>query len=317
MSKIAKPGVYDGISNADYHKQLTPTPSISAGMAVDLMDTCPRKLWNGCYLNPDLQREEKTAFDLGTAAHLALLEPGEWNARTVIIDAADYKKPSNQDLRDDAYLAGKTPLLPKHVDQIMGLRKAVLADPIAGPAFEGGHSEQTVVCRDRKTGVYLKCRPDKRANDWSWIADIKTTTTANPRALRAKAFEDGWGQRAEWYMDVVEEAAGVRPTEFFFIVAEIKAPHLITVCRFKPQLGDKPAALGWASMMNRKAIDVFAECVAANKWPSYTDRVVDLEFPNWAEYRLQERCDAGDFAPRYSAAIAARAAEFHQPLGAG
>lgn len=314
---ITSPGVYDHISNATYHGQLTPEPSISASMAVTLISACPRKLWNGCYLNPEFEREEKTTFDLGTAGHLALLEPADWESRTVIIDAADYKKQASQEARDAAYLAGKIPLLPKHVDQIMGLRKAVLADPIAGPAFTGGNFEQTVVCRDRKAGVYLKCRPDKRASDWSWIADLKTTTTANPRALRAKAFDDGWAQRAEWYMDVVECATGIRPAEFFFIVAEVKPPHLVTVCRFKPVLGDKPAALQWASMMNRKAIDVFAHCVATNEWPSYTDRVFDLEFPTYAEYRLQERCDAGDFATdKPSAAILRRAAEFQRPNGA-
>lgn len=314
-----KPGVHDGISNAAYHGQLTPKPSISASMAVTLMEHCPLKLWSGCYLNPDYEREEKTTWDLGTAGHLALLEPSEWAARTVIIDAADYKKPANQDLRDAAYLAGKTPLLPKHVDQIMGLRKSVLADPIAGPAFATGTGrefEQTIICRDRKTGVYLKCRPDVRAADWSWVADLKTTTNANPRALKAKAFDDGWAQRAEWYMDVIEGATGIRPAEFFFIVPEVKPPHIVTVCRFKPELGDKPAALQWASMMNRKAIDVFAECVATNRWPGYTDRVVDLEYPNWAEYRLQERCDAGDFAISKPTATARRAADnFHKPLG--
>lgn len=317
MKMIDKPGVYDGISNADYHAQLTPTPSISSSMAVTLMEDCPRKLWHGCYLNPDFEREEKTTFDLGTAGHLALLEPDDWALRTVIIEGFDdYKKAAAKDARDEAYAAGKTPLLTKYVEQIMGLRSAVLADPVAGPAFAHGPSEQTIVSRDKQTGTFLKCRPDKRADDWSWIADLKCTTSANPRDLRTKAFNSAWFQRVSWYLDVVQGATGTRPAEYFFIVAEVKPPHLVTVCRFKPKLGDDPGAVAWGSRMNRKAIDLFAECVAANNWPSYTNRVVDLEFPTWAEYRLQERDDAGDFTTRPTTAARANAAKFHQPIGA-
>lgn len=316
--KISAPGVYDGISNAVYHGQLTPTPSISASMAVTIMDDCPRKLWHGCYLNSDFEREEKKTFDLGTAGHLALLEPAEWKARIVVVDADAWTTKIARTARDDAYAAGKTPLLPKNVEQIDGLRAAVLADPIAGPAFTRGPSEQTIVCRDRQTGVYLKCRPDKRAPDWSWIADLKCTTSANPRDLRAKAFESAWFQRVPWYFDVVQGATGIRPAEYFFIVAEVKPPHLVTVCRFAPRVGDNPAEVAWGSRMNRKAIDLFAECVAANKWPGYTDRVVDLKFPTYAEYRLQERDDAGDFTtkPKPTGAAFVRAAEFHRPIGA-
>lgn len=314
---IEAPGVFQNIPQAEYHLQLTPTPSMSASMAVEILEGCPRTLWQDSYLNPDYERAEKRQYDLGTAGHLALLEPDEWSARVAVIDAADYRTKAAQEARDAAYLAGKTPLLPKHVDDVMGLRAAVLADPIAGKAFVGGKSEQTVVWRDRKTGIWLKCRPDKAPDDWSWLADLKTTTCTHPRALKKKAHEMGWAQQAEWYLDGVEAVTGIRPEHFYFVCAEIKPPHLVTVCRYRPRLGEKPRGLEWAEMMNRKAIDLFAACVETNDWPSYTSAVVDLDLPTWAEFALEERRAEGEFTARPTAAVLRRAMDFQKPINIG
>lgn len=312
---IDRPGVYQDVSLDAYHQQLTPTPSMSASMAVEILEGCPRSLLQNSYLNPAHEREQKLEYNLGTAGHLALLEPDEWKERVVVVDADSYRTGAAREARDAAYAAGKTPLLLKHVDDVMGLRAAVLADPIAGKAFVGGKSEQTVVWRDRKTGIWLKCRPDKAPDDWSWVADIKTTTCTHPRALQKKAHEMGWAQQAEWYLDGVEAVTGIRPEHFFFICVEARPPHLVTVCRYRPRLGEKPRGLEWAAMMNRKAIDLFAACVESNDWPSYTSAVIDLDLPSWAEFALEERRAAGEFTARPAAAVLRRAMDFQKPTG--
>lgn len=314
---IDKPGVYDGIPNRHYHLQLTPTPSMSASMAVEIESSCPRKLWHDCYLNPNFERQQKLDFDLGTAAHLALLEPHDWDNAIAVIEANDYKTNAAQAARRDAYAAGKTPLLPKHVDKITGLRDACLADEDTREFFETGIAEQTVVARDPKTGIWSKARPDKRAPDWSWIADLKTTTSANPIALPNKSDDHGWGQRAEWYFDVVELATGIRPAEFFFIVAEIDAPHIAQVARFKPRLGMKPRSMEIGALLNRHAIDTFAECVRTNTWPKYAKGLVEIDPPVRAEYRLETRIAAGEFETRKPKTVTKTqrelAHEFHRP----
>lgn len=318
MFKIEKPGVYQGVSNAEYHGQLTPTPSMSSSMGVEILDGCPRTLWENSYLNPDFERAQKREYDLGTAGHLALLEPDEWAERVVVIEADSYRTNAAKEARDKAYAVGKTPLLPPHVAAVMGLRAAVLADPVAGKALIGGKSEQTLVWRDRKTGVFLKCRPDKAPDDWSWLADIKTTTSAHPRALKKKAHDMGWAQQAEWYLDGVEAVTGIRPEHFYFIAVEVSPPHLVTVCRYRPRIGEKPRGLEWAAMMNRRAIDMFASCVEANDWPPYTRSVVELDLPTYAEYQLEERRAEGEFDTAKPDRAALKAAlEFQKPLEIG
>lgn len=315
VALITKPGVYQ-IPAEQYHGQLTPSPSMSAGMAIDIIAECPRKMLDGCYLNPDWVPDNRADFDLGTAGHVALLEPDEWAARVAIVDAENYKTNAAKAAREAAYEAGKTPLLPKHADQVMGIRKAVLAHKTASAAIANGKSELSVIAQDRKTGVWLKCRPDKSAPDWSWLADLKTTTNVHPRALQKKAHDDGWAQRAEWYLDVVQGATGIRPAHYYFIAVEVKPPHLVKVCRYKARIAEKPRALEWGAIMNRRAIDLFAECVATGQWPGYGDDVLELDLPSYAEFQLEERRDAGEFTTKPSAALLRQAAEFQSPIGA-
>lgn len=316
---IGEPGVFQGIPHSVYHGQLTVAPSMSASMAVEILDGCPRTMWKDSYLNPDFERAQKREYDLGTAGHLALLEPDEWADRVVAVEADSYRTNAAKEARETAYANGKTPLLPAHVEAVMGLRKAVLADPVAGPALIGGRSEQTLVWRDRnKPGIFLKCRPDKAPEDWSWLADIKTTTSAHPRALKKKAHDMNWAMQAEWYLDGVEAVTGIRPEHFYFIAVEVAPPHLVTVCRYRPRLGEKPRGLEWAAMMNRKAIDLFASCVEADDWPPYTRSVVELDLPTYAEYQLEERRAEGEFdTAKPDRALLKRAMDFQKPLEIG
>lgn len=315
---IEKPGVYQDIPQTIYHSQLTAAPSMSASMAVEILEGCPRTMWNDSYLNPDHERTQKREYDLGTAGHLALLEPDEWASRVVVVEADSYRTNVAKEARDKAYADGKTPLLPQHVEAVSGLRAAVLADPVAGKALIGGRSEQTLVWRDRKTGLFLKCRPDKAPDDWSWLADLKTTTCTHPRALKKKAHDAGWAQQAEWYLDGVEAVTGIRPEHFYFIAVEVAPPHLVTVCRYRPRIGEKPRGLEWAAMMNRKAIDLFASCVAIDEWPSYAQGVVELDLPTYAEFQLEERRAEGEFTTtRPTSAVLRRAMDFQKPLEIG
>ena len=140
----------------------------------------------------------------------------------------------------------------------------------------------------------------------------------NPRALRKRAHEGGWAQRADWYLDGVEAATGIRPVHFYFIAVEVKPPHLVTVCRYRPKLGQPPDALVWAKKMNRRAIDTFAACVAANEWPAYADGIIDLDLPTYAEYQLDEREAEGDFTPlKPTAALLRAGMDSQKPIRIG
>lgn len=294
--KISQAGVYD-IPREQYHGDSAIGPSLSASGAKTLVDSCPAVFWHESYLNPDYAAEQKTDFDIGNASHLIMLEPEQWGARVVEVEANDYRTKAAQEARDAAYAAGKTPLLPKHRDKIIAMHKALMRHPIARTAFTQGLPEQSYFCRDEKNGVWLKARPDFMPSHGKWIVDYKSTGSANPREFKKRAWDNGYAQQAAWYLDVVEAVTGSRPDEFWFVAQETDAPHLVSVCKLDER------ALSWGAILNRRAIDVFAKCCAANSWPGYRDpqkpdrdAAFVISLPTYAEFQLEERREAGEFA---------------------
>jgi hypothetical protein len=92
---------------AEYHAMR----ALSASGAWLLAEDCPAKfLWKSPW-NSLWQGEERNEFDLGTAAHLAVLEADQFAARTALINAPDYRSGSARELRDRAREEGRVPLL--------------------------------------------------------------------------------------------------------------------------------------------------------------------------------------------------------------
>src|SRR3954452_21108297 len=76
-----------GLSAGEYHA----TRALSASGAWLLAEECAAKfLWRSPW-NPLYQPEAKTEFDIGVAAHLAVLEPQRQAEAIVMIEAGDYR----------------------------------------------------------------------------------------------------------------------------------------------------------------------------------------------------------------------------------
>lgn len=311
MNRISKPGIYPDIPAEQYHGQLTDGPSLGRSTAFDLIFSCPAKAWWNCHLNPEYVPARKKEFDLGTAAHLIMLEPEQWGDRVELIDADDFRTKAAQEARDRAYAAGRTPLLPKHVDQIQGMHAALLRHPLAAKAFVGGKAEPTIVAKDPETGIWLKARPDylTAVSRGTLMFDYKTTTDANPHEWAKRLFDMGHFVQDPWYRMVHELATGETVQDFIFIVQEVAPPHLISVNRL-----DMPD-FEMGHRVNRRAIDLFAECMATNKWPAYGDGVNSISLPTFARYRLADMEGAGQLtSPPPSAALLEFARKMQAPL---
>ncbi len=289
---IAKSGAYPGIPNEVYHGQLTVGPSLSASGAHTLIEECPALYWWESYLNPDREQAGRMDFDIGTAAHLGLLEPDTWNERVEIIEADDYKTKAAQIARESARLAGKVPLLPKHRDAILAMGEAARRTPMVRDALAGAECETTLVWQDRETGVWRKARPDIMPTSRAILFDYKTTANSGPRRFERHAWDMGYYQQAAWYLDGVEAVYGERPKDFWFIAQEKKAPYLVSIMPVDPR------AIEAGAMMNRSAIDLFAECLATGRWPGRTPTPVKIGLPKYAEYDMHERIEAGEFGRR-------------------
>src|ERR1051325_9379234 len=136
-----------GLPAAEYHA----LQALSASGAWLLAEECPAKfLWRSPW-NPLYLPEAKTEFDIGVAAHLAVLEPGHQAVSIAVIEAGDYRSSKARDARDAARAQGKVPLLPYRLDIVQAIAGSIRAHPIATAAFKEGDVEVTLTWRDPAT----------------------------------------------------------------------------------------------------------------------------------------------------------------------
>src|SRR5215471_14298536 len=87
-----------GLAAAEYHAMR----ALSASGAWLLTEECAAKfLWRSPW-NPLYVPEVNSDFDIGVAAHLAVLEPGRQADSIVLIEAGDYRTTKAREARDAA-----------------------------------------------------------------------------------------------------------------------------------------------------------------------------------------------------------------------
>ncbi len=295
-----------GLPAVEYHAMR----ALSASGVWLLAEECPAKfLWRSPW-NPLYLPEPKTEFDIGVAAHLAVLEPQRQADSIVLIECGDYRTMKAREMRDAARAQGKVPLLPYQLDIVSAIAGSIRAHPIVSAAFTGGEAEVTLIWDDPGTGIPCKARPDYLPAHGGWLVDLKTAASANPRTWRDQAYRLGYHARAAWYLDGAATVLGKAPDEYWFVVVEKEPPYLVSVISF-----DEPA-LEWGRIANRKACALFARSAASNDWPGYRepgqnhDRAFRVGLPPWALYQLQDRAELGEFTPgALPAPVSLRAAE--------
>lgn len=289
MSKIDKTGLYE-ISSEEYHGDCCVGPSLSASGCVTIEDECPRVFWDGSYLNPDREEEDKKAFSLGTCAHLIFLEPHLIDSKVSVIDADDYRTKAAKEMRDDATKAGLVPVLKSQFQDIKAMRNELMKHHVAGLAFKNGKPEQTYIWQDEETGVWCKARPDWVPNSAKYLIDYKTSTTANPDVFMRNAPKLGYYQKAAWQIEGIERVTGARPDQFWFVLQSVSRPYLPTV--FRLQADDPMIPLYHAK--NAEARRKFAKAVKDGYWPGYSPKgssletAFDIKLPAWTEKQLRE-----------------------------
>ena len=291
-----EPGIHDDLPAEAYHAD----PALGHSGAVTLMDECPALYRHA----RDAEDEEATReMEFGRAAHLLVLQPDLFTARTQIIAGDNYKKKLAQELRDAARAEGLIPLLSREVGMLAALDDAVKRDPDAAPYLRGGIAERSVVWY--QSGVRCKARFDYLAGDA--LVDFKSALSVHPKALGNAAYRDHWDTQDPWYRTGAA-AVGLMVRDFVFIAVRKKPPYLVQCHRLTP------ADREWGALHNAAALARFKECRDNAAWPKYSTGVSYLELPRRAEFERQERLARGEFhvkQPR--AADVERARDFLAP----
>lgn len=278
-------GVYE-IPGDRYHADPCSQPSLSSTLAKTLLAKSPLHAWTDSpRLNPDWEPTEKKSFDIGRAAHRAVL--GKGGDYVAIPDellssngAASTK--AAKEFIEEARADGLVPLKSDEVEAIHAMRDvAQLRLAHNQIEFDPARSELTAIasiegvdCRAMLDNVPLAANLP--------IYDFKTCESAAVEACERSILNYGYDVQAEHYRQVWKAATG-EDRVFRFVFQEKTAPFEVSVVEVGPD------TLALARKKIARAREIWRLCLRENSWPGYPSGVHRVELPEWHHARWLER----------------------------
>jgi len=293
MAKISKPGIYH-IPIEEYHGQCTDGPSISSSGLRTIFTKSPAHYWCESSLNPDrVEPEEKEAFVLGRAAHHLLLGEDDFSTSFIMRPEEIAGKAWHGNRNEcKAWLgtqadAGRTVLKPDQLEQIRGMARSLGAHPLVKAGILNGQIEQSLIWKDKVTGLWLKARPDAIPNDSGDFADLKTSASVGfdlDRDISSYRY-DMQAALTKWGC---KEVLGLEMESFSLVFVEKKPPHCVDVITLSKE------DIAEAEKDLRIAMDTFAHCLETGDWfgPSGTQNDARwVHISEWARKQAEFRRD--------------------------
>ena len=221
------------------------------------------------------------SMDLGTAVHLAVLEPHRFE-ESVIRGTDDRRGNKWKDVLEEAAAYGKLALTSGDYDEAIRMGDAARKVPVVRQLAESQViNEASAFWTDPSTGIECRCRPDIYCPAMEIMADLKGTGDASPAFWARNAANLGYHAQEAWYTDGWQAAGGGAVDGFVFIVIEDEEPHLTAVYELTP----RAVAEGRAAMT--KALASYKACRESGVFPGYPDAVQELDLPGWAYRETQ------------------------------
>jgi hypothetical protein len=226
-------------------------------------------------------RKESHAFDLGKAAHIAILEPHRLES-SVMRGPDDRRGNKWKEAQDEAAARGAILLTSGDYEQALLIRDLADTVPELQVMRKGEVFVETSAYHiDEETGALVKCRPDLYNKTHGLMLDVKNMTSASPMAFQKSVGEYGYHVQHAMYSDVWARGAEMTVDAFFFVVFEKSEPPVVAVY----ELSSTAVAEGYA--IYRQALQRYSDCLKADDWPGYGTGVQRVDLRRW-DYKLTE-----------------------------
>lgn len=252
------------MTNAEYHAQ----PGISKS-GLDLINRSPAH-YKWAQDNPS---DPTPAMRIGTLTHLAVLEPDRFDSECVVMPSMDRRTKAGKELWEQfqADYPEHELLTSDEHTRIMGIRDAIRAHPMAKKLLDRiTEVEVSTFWKDPVSGIECRCRPDAILDN-GMLIDLKTTRDAG-QGFERSVKQYRYHVQASFYGDGM---GGMEERPMVFIAVETEAPYLVS-CNI---IG--PDSLLAGREAYRRNLATYAECVATDTWPGYSDTIQTINLPDW------------------------------------
>jgi hypothetical protein len=291
--KIDHPGIYRGMSEADYRADPCPIPSLTQSLCKILIERSPQHAWTECpRLNPLHESDNDTKFDIGNVAHRLILGRGK---EIDVVQFTDWRTKAAQDERKLSADLGKIAVLQHQFEQASDMVEAAwfqLRKHEDHDAFTMGAGEVMIAWQE--DGIWFRSLIDWLHDDLRTVDDYKTSAMSMaPHVIGLRAETAGWHVQAAFIergLDVLDPAGAGR-RRFRFIAQEKDKPHALTVAHMSESwltMGRKKVAAGMA---------LWRSALKTGRWQGYPLQAVRPEYPTFREKQWLERELSGEFEP--------------------
>lgn len=293
---MTTPGIHLNLANEDYHSG----PGISKSGLWTIYTKTPAH-----YRFEEPEEKSRAALDLGTATHIALLEPETFGAR-VARGPVDRRGNKWTDAQAWADANGALILTEGDYERCLRIQDSGERCDVLRQVRQGAIIEVSGYATCSATGVLMRCRPDAYNPALGMILDLKTARGGGAREFQRATAEYGYHMQEAFYTDVWKLAAtkphlgmpqvayydGDRMDNveaFVFVVIESAAPFLVSTYELKP------SAVEEGRKAYQHALAKYATCLERERlgmplthaWPGYPPEPEPLDIPRWA-YKLTE-----------------------------
>lgn len=286
MSTIAKwtPGfkaseacIVSNMPITHYHSDCAIGPSVSSSGLRTITGESPADYWDTSYLNPEAAPQEETkALVMGRAVHHLILGQDKFSEHFVIQPETYFhskdgvQKPWSNNATDckawrkNQEAVGRSILTASDAETIRGMAKSLAKDEMVRAGLLNGLTEHSLFWPDKKTGIWLKIRPDTipvLANASADITDLKTIDSVQYVDCQRSYETYGLFQQAALIRQGLKEVLNISVSTFTLMFIEKKRPFST-----RPML-IKDADMDLGDEANRVALDVMAHCLKTKQWP--------------------------------------------------
>lgn len=289
---IMEPGIYLGMSSADYFSDPCPMPSLTQSIAKILIEQSPAhaRLEHPRLVPPVEVDEDSPAekYDqdkaIGNAGHAMMIGRGKDIAEAKF---NNFQSKEAKAFRDAPENAGKIIILTKHLRRAAAMVNAGRAalELIKWPAaFDDGDGE--VVIAWSEGPIWFRSLIDWKASQLPFCYDYKSTgMSIAPHGVAMMIERAGWHIQAAMHergLNLLEPAvSGAR--KFRFLAQENYPPYAVLPVELDEH---------WMTMGRKKlqhGIDLWCRCIEANRWPAYPLQSVTPEYPGFKEAQWLDR----------------------------